>query len=248
MQTIVLSARGLGAAWLGGYGNEWIATPNLDRLAAEGVVHDHHIATGADFSPLAGFTHIVDPREARPLQNLRKRIAEVSTDLHLESDAFAEPWFAPDELMEDYGDDEIARYAAAVVYFDAEFGALRDCAPEARWVATGITGHALSREQPVHLPLIIGDTNRAGRRISSLTADADLAAILRGEAVTRNFVLARSGDMTSIRTQDWTLIVEGDASRLYHWPEDRFEVNDVARLHSDVVEALTDLINSPSPR
>jgi len=43
MNVIVFVLRGCPAAWLGAYGNEWVATPNLDRLAAESVVFDRHI-------------------------------------------------------------------------------------------------------------------------------------------------------------------------------------------------------------
>jgi arylsulfatase A-like enzyme len=44
MKAIVFVLRGCSAAWLGAYGNEWIATPHLDRLAAEGIVFDRHIS------------------------------------------------------------------------------------------------------------------------------------------------------------------------------------------------------------
>lgn len=39
---LVICANGLQAAYLGAYGNPWIHTPNIDRLAAEGVVFDWH--------------------------------------------------------------------------------------------------------------------------------------------------------------------------------------------------------------
>lgn len=39
---IVICANGLQAAYLGAYGNPWIHTPNLDRLASEGFVFDNH--------------------------------------------------------------------------------------------------------------------------------------------------------------------------------------------------------------
>ncbi len=48
MKAIVFGLRGCSAGWLGAYGNEWIATPNLDRLAAEGIVFDRHISNGPD--------------------------------------------------------------------------------------------------------------------------------------------------------------------------------------------------------
>jgi hypothetical protein len=44
MKVLVLVARGLQAAYLGCYGNQWIATPALDGLAAQSVVLDQHYA------------------------------------------------------------------------------------------------------------------------------------------------------------------------------------------------------------
>src|SRR4051794_33141240 len=44
MKAIVFIVRGCSAGWLGAYGNEWVATPNLDRFAAEAVVFDHYIS------------------------------------------------------------------------------------------------------------------------------------------------------------------------------------------------------------
>jgi arylsulfatase A-like enzyme len=48
MKALVLVVRGLRPAFVGCYGNEWPATPALDRLAAEGVVFDRHMADQAD--------------------------------------------------------------------------------------------------------------------------------------------------------------------------------------------------------
>ena len=44
MKVLVINADGLQAGYVGAYGNEWIATPTLDRLAAEGIVFDRHYA------------------------------------------------------------------------------------------------------------------------------------------------------------------------------------------------------------
>ena len=44
MKALVLAASGLHLGYLGCYGNEWVQTPTLDRLAAEGIVFDHHYA------------------------------------------------------------------------------------------------------------------------------------------------------------------------------------------------------------
>ncbi len=48
MKAIVVIARGLQLGALGCYGNQWIATPALDALAAEGIVFDQHFADNVD--------------------------------------------------------------------------------------------------------------------------------------------------------------------------------------------------------
>jgi arylsulfatase A-like enzyme len=48
MKIVVINARGLHLGYVGGYGNEWVETPALDRLAAEGVVFDGHFADRPD--------------------------------------------------------------------------------------------------------------------------------------------------------------------------------------------------------
>jgi arylsulfatase A-like enzyme len=48
MKAIVVIARGLQFGALGCYGNQWIETPALDGLAAEGIVFDQHFADAAD--------------------------------------------------------------------------------------------------------------------------------------------------------------------------------------------------------
>jgi arylsulfatase A-like enzyme len=42
MNVIVVVCNSLHLGFLGAYGNAWIETPSLDRLAAEGIVFDHH--------------------------------------------------------------------------------------------------------------------------------------------------------------------------------------------------------------
>ena len=42
MNVIVVVCNSLHLGFLGAYGNSWIETPHLDRLAAEGVVFDYH--------------------------------------------------------------------------------------------------------------------------------------------------------------------------------------------------------------
>jgi arylsulfatase A-like enzyme len=42
MNVVVVICNSLHLGFLGAYGNAWIETPNIDRLAAEGIVFDHH--------------------------------------------------------------------------------------------------------------------------------------------------------------------------------------------------------------
>ena len=44
MRVIVFAIDGCPAGWLGAYGNDWVGTPNLDQLAAEGIAFDRHIS------------------------------------------------------------------------------------------------------------------------------------------------------------------------------------------------------------
>jgi arylsulfatase A-like enzyme len=44
MKVLVIVAGGLHLGYVGCYGNDWVSTPALDRLAAEGVVFDQHYA------------------------------------------------------------------------------------------------------------------------------------------------------------------------------------------------------------
>lgn len=44
MRVIVFALNGCPAGWLGAYGNDWVGTPHLDRLAAEAVTFDRHIS------------------------------------------------------------------------------------------------------------------------------------------------------------------------------------------------------------
>jgi arylsulfatase A-like enzyme len=44
MRVLVLAAPGLRTSYLGCYGCDWVRTPNIDRLASEGIVFDQHYA------------------------------------------------------------------------------------------------------------------------------------------------------------------------------------------------------------
>jgi arylsulfatase A-like enzyme len=104
MKVIVLILRGLHLGYVGCYGNGWIDTPGLDRLAAEGIVFDQHYADCPDSSAAwlawqAGALGLPDlrfePEDAELLKLLRRRgaqtrlVIDVSHPLHL---GFAEGW------------------------------------------------------------------------------------------------------------------------------------------------------------
>jgi arylsulfatase A-like enzyme len=107
MKVLVIAANGLNLGYLGCYGNEWVQTPNLDRLAAEGVVFDSHFADNPDASAarrtwLTGIYQIPFPgeRETSQLsQNLVGLLTAqgLTTALLLDNDSsmhgdFAESW------------------------------------------------------------------------------------------------------------------------------------------------------------
>jgi arylsulfatase A-like enzyme len=86
MKVLVLAARGLQTAYMGCYGNPWIATPNLDTLAASGVVFDQHFADRADAAGARrtwrdGRHHLPGPSHSEPptdgnadlIEQLKKR-------------------------------------------------------------------------------------------------------------------------------------------------------------------------------
>src|SRR5258708_30819689 len=48
MKVLVITAPGLRPDYLGCYGNDWVDTPNIDQLAAAGIVFDNHHAVQPD--------------------------------------------------------------------------------------------------------------------------------------------------------------------------------------------------------
>src|SRR6185369_13990364 len=53
MNAIVLLFDRMPLSFLGLYGNSWIATPNLDRLASQSTVFEQHFAEGLDWNSAA---------------------------------------------------------------------------------------------------------------------------------------------------------------------------------------------------
>ena len=83
---IVICANGLQTAYLGTYGNPWIHTPNIDRIAAQGTVFDWHFPDNLTtiparrswwsgqltlHDPLKGWGPLEDPKELELLTLLK---------------------------------------------------------------------------------------------------------------------------------------------------------------------------------
>lgn len=133
MKLIAIVLRGCPAGWLGPYGNEWVVTPNLDRLAAEGVVFDRHYCerpalrvasrrngvvvranhpdTDGPADYYAGWGEVFDarprPDDESPLQHLLEVLPTLpdSSFLCIETDALLPPWDVSQEVFAAYLDD-----------------------------------------------------------------------------------------------------------------------------------------------
>lgn len=120
MKLVVVLVRNLAARWLGAYGNEWVATPHLDRLAAEGIVFERHIADRIDgrcesyAGPVVRFDDLVPPWD-------------VPRDIF---NAYAEEYEGMEPVREPGPDaDEDAlrcSYAAVLTRLDAKLGRIFD--------------------------------------------------------------------------------------------------------------------------
>ena len=291
MKILVVELVGCNLAYLGCYGNEWVATPNLDRLAAEAIVFDQHFAGPLPirFEPATHRT--LDAIDDLP--DVAAELCDASTGVvWIAGPRLSPPW-DPDACITDYADDDerapwfgptermtpddlrscTDTYAGVVTYFDAQLGNLLDAIEGSDWtiVVTAANGLALEElatggpgigEESAHLPLIVrfADRRHAGDRIAALTQPGDLAATLRawlelpadagpgrdlmplvrGEIESlRPSVVSVHGDAAALRTPEWALLRAAEsASRLFVKPDDRWEVNDVAQHHPEVVEAL----------
>jgi hypothetical protein len=131
MKILVIEALGLHLGYLGCYGNDWVATPNLDRLAAEGVVFDTHIAdqpelrvetawaersVGTGCYALSGMaarsSATAGPRVVR-VESLNAFAREAVQKLNandtwvwLEGPSLLPPWKLDDEMLDAYFDED----------------------------------------------------------------------------------------------------------------------------------------------
>ena len=132
MKVIVIEACGLHLGYLGCYGNDWVATPNLDRLAAEGVVFEWHFAdqpeldsvtpwhqrsVGTGRYSLPGLAPVATRLPIQPrvvqcgalTQFASDASSALATDepwLWIEGPSLVPPWRLEDDLLEAYFDED----------------------------------------------------------------------------------------------------------------------------------------------
>jgi arylsulfatase A-like enzyme len=134
MKILVLEACALHLGFVGCYGNDWVATPNLDRLAVEGVVFDQHITdspepTTSDWRMRSAVTGryafpgarhgvtIADgiirhepiaalPRFAQQARRMTQQCVEPI--LWIDGPSLAPPWRLPADMLTVYTGDEAA--------------------------------------------------------------------------------------------------------------------------------------------
>lgn len=203
MKLAVVVLRNLSAGWLGAYGNEWVATPNLDRLAAEGIVFERHIAERTD-------------GQSDSYAELGKRFAGISIRTF---DDLVPPWDVPMDVFASYAEEFPERtlvpvtdpvtgpfdrndwdawdalrcsYAAVLTRLDAKLGRLFEELHGQTIAVTSDRGFPLGEHgtvggtrphvELVHLPLIVRlpDGIGSGERVDAWTQPTDLlSAIIR---------------------------------------------------------------------
>ncbi|MFL5342683.1 MAG: hypothetical protein ACJ8F7_21330 [Gemmataceae bacterium] len=205
MRIVVIVADGLQVAALGPYGNDWIATSNLNRLAAHAVVFDQHFAEALDGSAPRWEHNSVELHSFSllpPWNPSVELLAEQFEDWEFEDEP--EPWLDPQPGFLDAGNEaafsQLQRtYSAVVREFDDQLGELLGDVPsDALLILTATRGQNLGEhgligdhrpwlhEELTHLPLVVrlSDGAEAGRRVGHLTRPADITATVH-EALSR---------------------------------------------------------------
>ncbi len=113
MKILVVEASALHLGFLGCYGNDWVATPNLDRLAAESVVFDRHFVDFPVETPVAD-PSLVSHESLGTLKGFaapairaveRHREARQAI-LWIDGPSLAPPWQLPRNVLAAYADEE----------------------------------------------------------------------------------------------------------------------------------------------
>src|SRR5437868_6078042 len=101
MRILLVKTIGFHLGYLGCYGNDWIATPNLDRLAAEGVVFDQHFVRVPQVAASSAREDWIEPARRR-LDDLGASNALVD----IEVPSLGAPWNIADDLLTMYTEDD----------------------------------------------------------------------------------------------------------------------------------------------
>lgn len=122
MRIVVLDIPGLHLGYLGSYGNDWVGTPNIDRLAAESIVFNRHYCDVRQLEP-AALGEILGARaipfdyfaatgtvSGESLEEIVERtgaaIARERPFVWLRFPSLAPPWDLPMDLLNSYCEDE----------------------------------------------------------------------------------------------------------------------------------------------
>ncbi len=113
MKIILIELDALHLGFVGCYGNDWIATPHLDRLAADGIVFDRHYADNPTKGPAPPrepelpLAHIAIPAlgdfGGRTIQAWQTTSAPL---LWISGPSLAPPWHLPEDLENVYFDED----------------------------------------------------------------------------------------------------------------------------------------------
>jgi arylsulfatase A-like enzyme len=183
MKVLLLLTNRLHLAYLGCYGNQWLSTPAIDRMAAEGIVFDNHFVDRS--STMSAFPSAIfrkrginqailatdqKPDEAWIERCIRELAGSENCLLRVEPvlQAFSaadEDLFEPEDSEFDFATEEWA-HASVVAHFDSWLGRLWDglnrseMLNEIVFCFTATWGQALYNstrelsEETIHLPLI----------------------------------------------------------------------------------------------
>ena len=114
MKILVVEVGALHLGFVGCYGNDWIATPHLDRLAAEGIVFDRHYlerprlaGEAARIDTELPIAHVSIPAQPQfsvaAIEFLRSATADICW---IAGPDLTPPWELPEDLLDVYFDEE----------------------------------------------------------------------------------------------------------------------------------------------
>jgi arylsulfatase A-like enzyme len=196
MRVLLLEVNRLHLGYLGCYGNQWLSTPGIDRLAAEGIVFDNHFADqqGADLCsgtnlPLRSYSPKPDDSIERIEELANADNCLLKLELDLQAFAGVGQSFEAEDSEFDFKREELD-HAAKVTRLDSWLCQLwgelsrRGMLEELAFCFTAKWGEALYdparelSEKTIHLPLIVRMPGgiEAGRRVSAVTQPIDLVA------------------------------------------------------------------------